>query len=1274
MLKTSCFHENSVSKMFEDGENVEVLFEKEKFKATIVSTKDSGVQVRFCCDNTLVTIPHSRVLSIHRLKTNRINSNRHFEKENLSKNERNNRNNLSHAPIQNSQNLKSKTKSKAGHLINRGKIVQVLFYNRWYRAIIRENVPEGIRVRFCCDNTSYIVPSQYIYSQIRCYANENKSMNEINLNDQEKIYQKKTNMTNTTTTGTTTTPRHNHHQILNRSQNPENDKQHDTSPENNNIIEQRKDIIEIGSSDEEDDNEDNENGDNEVENAQDDDDDDDNIESRMPMKKRNEIIDMCTTDEENEDESGDDDNDNGADDDGEEDDKEDMRNVQREETDQVTNRNHSDQEVGKEEEEEEANDIYEGYDVEDIETALALSLSAIEPTQTEEEVEEGGEEDDKDEEEEDDKDEEEEGEDDSHFEKEEEEEFLQKEEQQELQAEEEEEENENETAGLDIDPEESDEELRAVLALSIATAKTEAIQRDTIKERNNDVDNDDDEDIDVEDDDFEDEEGDKYITVEEQDGKENSKNKMSFEVDNLDIDQHGEEYQDDDEDGDGEEEDVDEDDDDDGVEDGVEVEEDSEDVIVEGPRIEFDTNFKENEKLEIYFNGDWYDALFQKHVSTIGIQISFCIDHSTIMIPNSVIPSTVRRKSLIEPQTQNNTLHMDTSKLTLSKNDQDEDGEDEDNDINDIDTSSSSSSSSSSLSSHGPRYSKIQTKLLNTINNPYFENAYEKDFKIGMPIEAFFQEEWYEAEIIKIVPSGIKIRYKIDSAVSVVPHKLVAHFLRPKQDEQQQKQQRESSSSSSSSSSSWDDVIALSPPTVSSNPWGYMSVQGNASKKASMKFDRQDIISAKLDLYASGHGCEEFWYANAPNDVGEQQGICGGGTYRQIILKIDDIVAGILYPFPVIYTGGINPLLWKPMTGIQSFNIPPYSFDLSPFVSIFNDGFIHEFDILIYNNNQMGSWFVDPVLLLNYYDINMEPSQHCTGELMEHEWSEPDVDLTREKGLLSYTTTGSDHLFLSGYVQTPDGSTQTNHMVQSSLSAMSFNDYSSGQTYGNMFSRIESISTVTSTSTISSTSSSSSMNEKERNETVLTNNNLTQVFEYPYSMTLTEKVNDDYLYIKAAVNYSCQKLSYFNNELLEQPSSGYIDSIDTSAVYNRSNDADRTMYEESNRAIQNFSVKGDAASGSCFDVETFVVNGSTIQQIVTNNDDDDNDVCSSDPIHFCSTFDACVILPILPPTSTSTLTSTQVEVEDNDFHVPPLYRTPSSHLLANRINDIELFK
>ena len=58
-------------------------------------------------------------------------------------------------------------------------------------------------------------------------------------------------------------------------------------------------------------------------------------------------------------------------------------------------------------------------------------------------------------------------------------------------------------------------------------------------------------------------------------------------------------------------------------------------------------------------------------------------------------------------------------------------------------------------------------------------------------------------------------------------------------------------------------------------------------------------------------------------------------------MLVDGIFAGAAFPFPVIYSGGINPVLWRPIVGLHSLNIPPLSFDLTPFVGVMDDGLPH---------------------------------------------------------------------------------------------------------------------------------------------------------------------------------------------------------------------------------------------------------------------------------------------------------------------------------------------
>ena len=125
---------------------------------------------------------------------------------------------------------------------------------------------------------------------------------------------------------------------------------------------------------------------------------------------------------------------------------------------------------------------------------------------------------------------------------------------------------------------------------------------------------------------------------------------------------------------------------------------------------------------------------------------------------------------------------------------------------------------------------------------------------------------------------------------------------------------------------------------------------------------KRNTNKAFIDMYASGHGCEEFWYSNPP--IASSYNNCAGGSSRQFIVTLDDeLVVGVQTPFPVMYTGGVNPLLYRPQTGIYSFNIPPYRFDLTPFLGLLNDGNEHEIGIKVLNNTASGVWYISPVIV-----------------------------------------------------------------------------------------------------------------------------------------------------------------------------------------------------------------------------------------------------------------------------------------------------------------------
>lgn len=127
----------------------------------------------------------------------------------------------------------------------------------------------------------------------------------------------------------------------------------------------------------------------------------------------------------------------------------------------------------------------------------------------------------------------------------------------------------------------------------------------------------------------------------------------------------------------------------------------------------------------------------------------------------------------------------------------------------------------------------------------------------------------------------------------------------------------------------------------------------------------QNAHRAVLELYISFHGNDEFWYSNPPNSYIRANGLTtgrGNGAYREVYVTIDGEVVGSEIPFPVIFTGGINPLFWEPIVAIGAFNLPSYDVDLTPFLGKLLDGKEHSFGIGV--NQAISYWLVNANLHL----------------------------------------------------------------------------------------------------------------------------------------------------------------------------------------------------------------------------------------------------------------------------------------------------------------------
>ncbi|WOG98582.1 hypothetical protein DCAR_0417926 [Daucus carota subsp. sativus] len=122
----------------------------------------------------------------------------------------------------------------------------------------------------------------------------------------------------------------------------------------------------------------------------------------------------------------------------------------------------------------------------------------------------------------------------------------------------------------------------------------------------------------------------------------------------------------------------------------------------------------------------------------------------------------------------------------------------------------------------------------------------------------------------------------------------------------------------------------------------------------------ENAYKAVLEVYVSPHENDESWYTNLPSEYIARNNITdlpGNGPFREVVVSIDGKVVGAVWPFSVIYTGGVNPLLWRPISAIGSFDLPSYDIDITPILGTLLDGETHELGLSV--TNALNVWYID---------------------------------------------------------------------------------------------------------------------------------------------------------------------------------------------------------------------------------------------------------------------------------------------------------------------------
>jgi hypothetical protein len=186
----------------------------------------------------------------------------------------------------------------------------------------------------------------------------------------------------------------------------------------------------------------------------------------------------------------------------------------------------------------------------------------------------------------------------------------------------------------------------------------------------------------------------------------------------------------------------------------------------------------------------------------------------------------------------------------------------------------------------------------------------------------------------------------------------------------------------------------------------------------------RNIEGAYLELFAQSQATDEFWYSCSPNSVAMQlDDNCGNTGFRETEVYIDGKAAGIAPVFPWVYTGGIDPNFWEPITGVQTLNFKPYLVDLSPFAGLLSDGQQHTVAMGVFNADS--AFDVTGTLLL-YLD---KASAQVTGAVTQNTLGAAPTPYIQAQAPVDATgTTHGETLVtslrafqLSGYVQTSHG-------------------------------------------------------------------------------------------------------------------------------------------------------------------------------------------------------------------------------------------------------------
>ncbi|CAJ2511143.1 Uu.00g067680.m01.CDS01 [Anthostomella pinea] len=145
-------------------------------------------------------------------------------------------------------------------------------------------------------------------------------------------------------------------------------------------------------------------------------------------------------------------------------------------------------------------------------------------------------------------------------------------------------------------------------------------------------------------------------------------------------------------------------------------------------------------------------------------------------------------------------------------------------------------------------------------------------------------------------------------------------------------------------------ILPISTLSSSKNMTSVFTLPGD-SGAVDLTFPR-NTKTAVVSIMASGNGAEAFWFTNVPteyvNTFPTNEGwLYGYSPFREVQLLIDGRLAGVSWPFPILFTGGVDPGAWRPIVGIDAFELPSFEIDVTPWMGLLTDELPHTFQLQV---------------------------------------------------------------------------------------------------------------------------------------------------------------------------------------------------------------------------------------------------------------------------------------------------------------------------------------